>query len=118
MATLSSSAHLLQKHHGAREVFLTQQSDANCAVSLLRKCRVCCPDDYEDCNQGTQDVEANNIYLCEYEYDTVWQVIILAWKLDILQYSLCSRTAQHNSRRQRPGIVVEHVTSHNVHCRS
>ena len=85
----------MQKHHGAREIFLTQQSDANCAISLLRKCKVCPPDEYEDCNAGTEEVEANNVYLCEYQYDTVWQARpLLPDHLFASDYSFVS-TATH-----------------------
>ncbi len=87
----------LQKHHGAREVFLTQQADANCAASFLRKCRVCTPDDYEDCNSGTEDVDANNVYLCEYDYDNVWQVTApcpLVLHYEIWKYSQSTSRVQ------------------------
>ncbi|KAK9855793.1 hypothetical protein WJX84_007438, partial [Apatococcus fuscideae] len=89
-----------KKHHGAREVFLTQQSDANCAVSLLRKCRVCSPDDYEDCNQGTADVEANDVYLCEYQ-DGTFKPIYAYWMEKGLIPTRNMRPGGASARKQR-----------------
>ena len=58
----------MQKHHGAREVFLTQQVDNNEMELLLRVARVCSPARIQDF-----DTE-NDVFVCEYEYDTAWQV--------------------------------------------
>ncbi|KAL0033288.1 hypothetical protein WJX77_001908 [Trebouxia sp. C0004] len=55
-----------QKHHAAREVFLTQMVDNNDVESLWRLAQVCLPDAFA---QATGD----DVYICEYEYDTVWQ---------------------------------------------
>ena len=58
-----------QAHHGARAVFLTQQIDDNLAECLLRPAHVCAPGEFARASQGDDDV-----FLCEYEYDTMWQV--------------------------------------------
>ena len=94
----------MQKHHGAREVFLTQQSDANCAVSLLRKCRVCSADDYDDCSQGAEGVDANNVYLCEYDYDTVWQVRLLHIVYRIAYYTVSVPSESDHERANHPSM--------------
>ncbi len=57
----------MQKHHAAREVFLTQMVDNNDVECLWRLAQVCLPDAF--C-QATGD----DAFVCEYEYDTVWQV--------------------------------------------
>jgi len=57
----------MQKHHAAREVFLTQLVDNNDVESLWRLAQVCLPDAFA---QATGD----DAFVCEYEYDTVWQV--------------------------------------------
>ena len=57
----------MQKHHAAREVFLTQMVDNNDVESLWRPAQVCLPDTFD---RTTGD----DVFICEYEYDTVWQV--------------------------------------------
>lgn len=57
----------VQKHHAAREVFLTQMVDNNDVESLWRPAQVCLPDTFD---RTTGD----DVFICEYEYDTVWQV--------------------------------------------
>ncbi len=57
----------MQKHHAAREVFLTQMVDNNGVESLWRPAQVCLPDAFA---KATGD----DAFICEYEYDTVWQV--------------------------------------------
>lgn len=57
----------VQKHHNALEVFLTQQVDENDIETLLRPVRVLPPSAFVDCNE-------RHVFLCEYEYDTRWQV--------------------------------------------
>ena len=57
----------VQKHHTAREVFLTELVDNNDVESLYRVAQVCLPDAFK---QATGD----DAFVCEYEYDTVWQV--------------------------------------------
>ncbi|KAA6424992.1 MAG: origin recognition complex subunit 1-like [Trebouxia sp. A1-2] len=55
-----------QKHHAAREVFLTRLVDNNGVESLWRLAQVCLPDAFA---QATGD----DAFICEYEYDAVWQ---------------------------------------------
>ena len=57
----------MQKHHAAREVFLTQVVDNNDVESLWRLAQVCLPDAFA---QATGD----DAFVCEYEYDTVYLV--------------------------------------------
>lgn len=57
----------MQKHHAAREVFLTQLVDNNDVEVLWRPAQVCLPD---ACEKALGD----DVFICEYEYDTVWQV--------------------------------------------
>lgn len=57
----------LQKHHTAREVFLTQGVDNNSVESLWRHAQVCLPD-------AVEEALGDDVFSCEYEYDTVWQV--------------------------------------------
>ncbi|KAK9805893.1 hypothetical protein WJX73_002145 [Symbiochloris irregularis] len=57
-----------QKHHAAREVFLTQDLDENEAASLLRPATVCDPATFAELADAGDDV-----FLYEYEYDTVWK---------------------------------------------
>lgn len=57
----------MQKHHAAREVFLTQLVDNNDVESLWRLAQVCLPDAFA---QATGD----DAFVCEYEYDTVYLV--------------------------------------------
>lgn len=57
----------MQKHHAAREVFLTQQVDNNGVESLWRPVQVCLPD-------AIEQAVGDDVFMCEYEYDTVWQV--------------------------------------------
>ena len=60
-------AEHMQKHHAAREVFLTQMVDNNDVESLWRHAQVCLPDAFET-------AVGDDVFICEYEYDTVWQV--------------------------------------------
>lgn len=62
----------MQKHHAAREVFLTQQVDNNDVESLWRPAQVCLPD-------AAEKTLGDDVFICEYEYDTVWQVHLLAF---------------------------------------
>ncbi|KAL3142669.1 hypothetical protein ABBQ38_002975 [Trebouxia sp. C0009 RCD-2024] len=55
-----------QKHHAAREVFLTQQVDNNDVESLWRPAQVVLPD-------AAEKALGDDVFICEYEYDTVWQ---------------------------------------------
>ena len=57
----------MQKHHAAREVFLTQMVDNNDVESLWRPAQVCLPD-------AVEKAVGDDVFICEYEYDTVWQV--------------------------------------------
>ena len=57
----------MQKRHAAREVFLTQQVDNNGVESLWKPAHVCLPD---ACEKALGD----DVFVCEYEYDTVFQV--------------------------------------------
>ena len=56
----------LQKHHAAREVFLTQMVDNNDVESLWKPVQVCLPHQFAQ-------AEGDDVYLCEYEYDTQFQ---------------------------------------------
>ena len=58
----------MQKHHVAREVFLTQLVDNNDVESLWKPAQVCLSD-------AVDRVIGDDTFVCEYEYDTVWQVI-------------------------------------------
>lgn len=60
----------MQKHHAAREVFLTQQVDNNDVESLWRPAQVVLPD-------AAEKALGDDVFICEYEYDTVWQVHLL-----------------------------------------
>ena len=60
----------MQKRHAAREVFLTQQVDNNGVESLWKPAQVCLPD---ACEKALGD----DVFVCEYEYDTVFQVRLL-----------------------------------------
>ena len=60
-------AGFMQNHHAAREVFLTEMVDNNGVESLWRPAEVCLPD---ACEKALGD----DVFICEYEYDTVWQV--------------------------------------------
>ena len=62
-------AGFLQNHHAAREVFLTQGADNNGVESLWRSVQVCLPD---ACEKALGD----DVFICEYEYDPVWQVCL------------------------------------------
>ncbi|KAK9830101.1 hypothetical protein WJX72_009780 [[Myrmecia] bisecta] len=63
-----------QKHHGPREVFLTQQVDENEAACLFRVCKVYLPAEFAAAPDGKYGgALSNDVYICEYEYDTVWQ---------------------------------------------
>lgn len=57
----------MQKHHAAREVFLTQMVDNNDVESLWKPAQVCLLD-------ACDKAEGDDVFICEYEYDTVWQV--------------------------------------------
>jgi hypothetical protein len=57
----------VQKHHNAREVFLTQQVDENDITTLLRPIEVLMPTNFASSDNP-------DAFLCEYEYDTQWQV--------------------------------------------
>ena len=59
---------MLQKHHGSREVFLTDTVDNNEMECLDEIVPVCLPGS-EHTFDGYLDV-----YTCEYEYDATWQV--------------------------------------------
>ena len=57
-----------QKHHGAREIFISRHVDENDASSLVRPCKVYAPEKFQRCCHEDDDV-----YMCEYEYDPAWQ---------------------------------------------
>ena len=57
----------LQKHHAAREVFLTEMVDNNDIGCLWKPVQVCLPAEFEK-------AAGDDVYLCEYEYDTQFQV--------------------------------------------
>ena len=59
----------VQKHHGSREVFLSDLVDNNEMECLDEVVPVCSPGS-EHTFDGYLDV-----YTCEYEYDATWQVI-------------------------------------------
>lgn len=82
-------AGFMQSHHAAREVFLTQQVDNNGVESLWRPAQVCLPD-------ACEKAPGDDVFICEYEYDTVWQVCLALLntlfsmsKVDIHQAMLC-----------------------------
>ena len=62
-------AGFMQNHHTAREVFLTQQVDNNGVESLWRPAQVCLSD-------AVEKALGDDVFMCEYEYDTVWQVCL------------------------------------------
>jgi len=64
-----------QKHNAAREVFLTQQRDQVEVASLEKAAHVLPPEDFY---RGS-DALGDNVFLCEYEYDTVWEVRMCPW---------------------------------------
>eukprot|EP00963_Diacronema_lutheri_P008823 scaffold776_cov347-Pavlova_lutheri.AAC.21 len=57
-----------QKHHGAREIFISRHVDDNDVSSLVRSCKVYTPEKFRTCCHEDDDV-----YMCEYEYDPAWQ---------------------------------------------
>ena len=59
---------LLQKHHGAREVFLTDSADNNTIDCLERAVPVCLPSAVHQFDSHP------DVYTCEYEYDIAWKV--------------------------------------------
>jgi hypothetical protein len=65
-------ASSLQRHHLAREVFLTQLRDADSIDAVLRYAHVLGPREFAAgaaCSALGEDV-----FVCEYEYDSAWQV--------------------------------------------
>ena len=63
---------VLQAHHLAREVFLTQLRDTNSMEAVLRCAHVLPPRDFSAgaaCSALGEDV-----FVCEYAYDSAWQV--------------------------------------------
>lgn len=58
----------LQKHHGAREVFLTDTVDNNDLDCLERVVPVCLPS-----TAYLHDTDPD-MFICEYEYDIAWKV--------------------------------------------
>ena len=82
-------AGFLQNHHAAREVFLTQMVDNNDVESLWRPAQVCLPDAFEK-------ALGDDVFLCEYEYDNVFQVCaLLCWSLLTLSSMLEVGTCKH-----------------------
>jgi hypothetical protein len=59
-----------QKHHSAREVFLTVTSGHQYVASVLRKAWVHPPADFAAAFDGE---EGNDVFMCEYEYDEAWR---------------------------------------------
>ena len=68
----ATAATVLQRHHLAREVFLTPVCDANPLDAALRPAHVLPPRDFAAggaCSRLGEDV-----FVCEYQYDAAWQV--------------------------------------------
>ena len=61
-----------QRHHAAREVFLSQLRDDASVHSILGKAGVLAPEQYNS-NARVPGVPDDDVYFCEYEYDCVWQ---------------------------------------------
>jgi hypothetical protein len=62
----------LQRHHLAREVFLSQQRDSDTMDAILRRAHVLSPRDFGSgaaCSGLGEDV-----FVCEYLYDSAWRV--------------------------------------------
>eukprot|EP00850_Spirogloea_muscicola_P007219 SM000036S13263 [mRNA] locus=s36:186500:191523:+ [translate_table: standard] len=57
-----------QRHHGARELFLSAVEDDIQIASIVRACRVLLLAAFRAAADGGDDV-----YFCEYEYDAAWQ---------------------------------------------
>eukprot|EP00850_Spirogloea_muscicola_P010437 SM000061S19264 [mRNA] locus=s61:425523:429702:- [translate_table: standard] len=57
-----------QRHHGARELFLSAVEDDIQVASIVRPCRVLPLAAFRAAADGGDDV-----YFCEYEYDAAWQ---------------------------------------------
>ena len=76
----------MQKHHAAREVFLTQLVDNNDVESLWRVAQVCLPDAFK---QATGD----DAFVCEYEYDTGFEVCTHPVPIAYLLHSLMLKRA-------------------------
>ena len=87
----------MQKHHAAREVFLTQLVDNNDVESLWRVAQVCLPDAFK---QATGD----DAFVCEYEYDTGFEVCTHPVPIAYLLHSLMLKRA------------LERCTTTMVHC--
>ena len=63
-----------QPHHAAREVFLSQLRDEASVHSIVQKTGVQTPADYYRNAPAPEGVAGDDdVYLCEYEYDCVWQ---------------------------------------------
>ena len=63
---------LSQRHHLAREVFLSQQRDGDTMDAILRRAHVLSPRDFGSgaaCSGLGEDV-----FVCEYLYDSAWRV--------------------------------------------
>ena len=82
----------LQKHHAAREVFLTEMVDNNDIGCLWKPVQVCLPAEFEK-------AAGDDVYLCEYEYDTQFQVklahLIAKLKLQTFVRYLCGMLTQN-----------------------
>lgn len=53
---------VLQEHHSAREVFLTETTDDNDAETLLAKVTVCAPRDL------TRHQDDDDVFVCDHMY--------------------------------------------------
>jgi len=62
----------LKAHHLAREVFLTQQRDANSIESILRLAHVLPLRDF--CSGAACSRLGEDVFACDYLYDSAWQV--------------------------------------------
>lgn len=82
----------LQKHHAAREVFLTEMVDNNDIGCLWKPVQVCLPAEFEK-------AAGDDVYLCEYEYDTQFQVklaqLIATLRLQTFVLYLCGMLTQN-----------------------
>jgi origin recognition complex subunit 1 len=59
-----------QRHHGARELFLSRATHYEPAEALLRRAFVRSPRGFAEAADGE---EGNDAYMCEYEYDEGWK---------------------------------------------
>jgi origin recognition complex subunit 1 len=62
-----------QRHHSARELFLSRASHYEPVGALLRRARVKSPKGFAEAADGDEEEGGNDVFMCEYEYDEGWK---------------------------------------------